>query len=221
METGSIDAFLFDLDGTLIDSVELILSSYRHTMQVHRGTVPPDGLWLAGLGTPITVQFRHFTNDPAEIEAMVTTYRAHNHAHHDRLVREYPGVGEALTGLHGRGRRLAVVTSKLRETARRGLERCGLSRFFDVLVCADDVTKPKPDPEPVHRALECLGVGAERAVFVGDSSHDMKAGRAAGVRTAAALWGPFPREALAVHMPDFWLSRPADISLLAASGPRG
>lgn len=217
MKVAPLDTFLFDLDGTLIDSVELILSSYRHTMQVHRGTVPPDHMWLTGLGTPITVQFRHFTDDPAEIEAMATTYRTHNHAHHDRLVREFPGVCGALSGLQARGAHLAIVTSKLRETALRGLECCGLSQFFDILVCADDVTMPKPDPEPVRRALECLRVSAERAVFVGDSSHDMKAGRAAGVRTAAALWGPFPRETLAAYTPDFWLSRPADISSLAES----
>src|SRR5216117_1388864 len=74
----ALSTFLFDLDGTLIDSIELILRSYRHTMRLHRGHEPPDDVWMTGLGTPLSVQFRHFTDDPAEIEAMVATYRAYN-----------------------------------------------------------------------------------------------------------------------------------------------
>ncbi len=214
------DTFLFDLDGTLIDSIELILSSYRHTMMVHRGTVPPDHRWLEGLGTPVRVQLRSFSDDPAEIEAMVATYRSHNHEHHDQLIRGYPGVPEALERLRELGARMAIVTSKMRETATRGLVRCGIAHFFDVLVCADDVERPKPDPEPVKRALEWLGATAEGAVFVGDSVHDMKAGRAASVEIAAALWGPFPRESLAPYRPDYWLTRPSELSTLGAAATR-
>src|SRR5712692_11032740 len=88
--------FLFDLDCTLIDSIELILRSYRHTMRLHRGHEPSDDVWMQGLGTPLWVQFRHFTEDPAEIEAMVATYRAYNLAHHDERLRPYAGVVEAV-----------------------------------------------------------------------------------------------------------------------------
>ena len=205
--------FLFDLDGTLIDSVELILSSYRHTMRVHRGTMPTDDVWLAGLGTPLWVQFRHFTNDPAEIDAMVATYREHNHAHHDRMVRPYDGVAEAVAALARRGP-LGVVTSKLHASAERGLRLCGLERHFRVIVGADDVEHPKPDPEPVERALASLDADPARTVFVGDSPHDMAAGRAAGVATAAVLWGPFPREHLAPEHPTHWLGAPAELLAL-------
>lgn len=200
-------AVLFDLDGTLIDSVELILSSYRHTLQVHRGEIPPDDVWLAGLGTPLWVQFRHFTDDPAEIDAMIATYREHNLAHHDAMVRPYPGVKEAVRTLRDRAR-LALVTSKLRSGALRGLDRVGMGDWFEVVVAADDVERTKPDPEPVLRALEALGAPAARAVFVGDSPHDLVAGRAAGVRTAAVLWGPFPRRQLAEARPDYWIEDP-------------
>ncbi len=84
--------FLFDLDGTLIDSIELILRSYRHTLQTHLGVVPPDELWLQGLGTPIWVQLRHWTQDPELIASMVETYRVYNMEHHDALVRPYDGI---------------------------------------------------------------------------------------------------------------------------------
>lgn len=212
--TRGLHTVLFDLDGTLIDSVELILRSYRHTLQHHRGTVPPDEVWLEGLGTPLWEQFRLFTDDPQEIEAMVATYREHNLQHHDALVRVFPGVPEAVDALKARGVRLGVVTSKLRTGTLRGLERCGLDGQFEVLVCADDVTRPKPHPEPVERAVELLGATPATTLFVGDSPHDLAAGRAAGVYTGAVLWGPFPRDWLARHEPDFWFTDPTELTNL-------
>jgi pyrophosphatase PpaX len=208
--------FLFDLDGTLIDSIELILRSYRHTMRVHGREVPSDDVWMRGLGTPLWVQFRQFTDDPGEIEAMVATYRAYNLAHHDDLVRPYAGVVDAVRGLQGSGRRLGLVTSKLRSGAVRGLKAATLESAFAVIVGADEVTHPKPHPEPVLRALERLAAPAASAVFIGDSRHDLECGRAAGVKTAAVLWGPFDRAHLADLEPDYWLERPQDISLLTS-----
>ncbi|HEX4627736.1 MAG TPA: HAD-IA family hydrolase [Gemmatimonadales bacterium] len=210
-----LSTFLFDLDGTLIDSIDLILRSYRHTMRTHRGEEPSDDVWMDGLGTPLWVQFRRFTDDPAEIEAMVATYRDYNLAHHDELVRPYEGVVEAVRALQRPGRTLGLVTSKMRSGAFRGLRRAGLEDAFDVVVGADEVTHPKPHPEPVLIALERLAAPAAGAVFIGDSRHDLECGRAAGVKTAAVLWGPFDRAHLADLEPDYWLERPQDLSLLA------
>ena len=205
--------YLFDLDGTLLDSVELILASYRHTALVHTGTAPDDAVWLAGLGTPLRTQLRHLSEDPAEIAAMVETYREHNLSNHDAMVRPYDGIVEAVRALAARAE-LGLVTSKLRHGALLGLRRAGLEDAFDVVVGADDVPLHKPDPAPVLAALERLGAEPATTVFIGDSPHDMAAGRAAGVRIAAALWGPFPRQALEPHQPDFWLAAPTDITRL-------
>ena len=86
---------------------------------------------------------------------------------------------------------------------------------MEVIIGADDVENPKPHPEPVFRALDHLGVSASEAMYVGDSVHDMEAGRAAGVRTAAVLWGPFARPALEPALPDHWLERPDQLLQLA------
>ena len=212
----ALSTFLFDLDGTLIDSIELILRSYRHTMRMHRGHEPPDDVWMTGLGTPLWVQFQHFSDDPAEIEAMVATYRAYNLEHHDKLVRPYAGVVEAVRALRQRGKTLGLVTSKMRSGALRGLQVADLADAFDVIVGSDEVTHPKPHPEPVLTALERLDAPAAGAVFIGDSRHDIECGRAAGVQTAAVLWGPFDRSHLADLRPDYWLERPEDLSLLTA-----
>ncbi len=208
--------FLFDLDGTLIDSVELILSSYRHTLTVHRGSVPSDDVWLSGLGTPLWEQLKLFTDDPDELEAMITTYRDHNISNHDAMVREYPGVLDAVRTLHGRGHRLGVVTSKVRQGAYRGLRRFEIEAYFEAIVGADDVPEHKPHPAPVLKALDLLEVQPENAIFVGDSPHDIKSGRAAGVRTVAVLWGPFRRAVLEAEEPDYLVATPAELLALTA-----
>ncbi|NIU53585.1 MAG: HAD hydrolase-like protein, partial [Gemmatimonadetes bacterium] len=77
--------------------------------------------------------------------------------------------------------------------------------LFDGLVSVSDVDKPKPDPEPVVRGLQSIDLAPDQALLVGDSPYDLLAGRAAGVDTAAALWGPFDRERLADGRPDHWL----------------
>lgn len=212
--TDTIDTFLFDLDGTLIDSVELILASYRHTMVTHRGETPGDDVWLKGLGTPLWAQFREFTDDDAEIQAMIATYRAYNLAHHDAMVRAYPGIPDAVQGLATRGVRLGIVSSKLHSGVARGLTLVGLEMHFPVVVGADDLKEHKPHPAPVLRALDLLDADPGRTVFIGDSPHDMAAGRAAGVRTAAVLWGPFPRALLEAQAPDYWLDTPDAIAPL-------
>jgi pyrophosphatase PpaX len=201
----AIQTVLFDLDGTLIDSIRLILDSYHHTLAAHG--VPPrtDEDWLRGVGTPLSVQFAEWRDDLGKLEAMVATYRAYNLAHHDRMVTVYPGVVTAVEAIRAAGRRTGLVTSKNRQGALRGLTLVRLEAMMDVLVCADEVTNPKPHPEPVEKAVALLGADPATTVYVGDSIHDMVSGRAAGVRTAAALWGPFGRAHLELATPDYCL----------------
>jgi len=202
--------FLFDLDGTLIDSVRLILDSYHHTLAAHGLPPRSDEEWLRGVGTPLTAQFAEW-KDQGMLEALVATYREYNLAHHDRMVTVYPGVVAAVKAVRRAGCATGLVTSKNRMGALRGLAVARLEPMMDVLVCADEVTNPKPHPEPVEKALSLLRAPAATAVYVGDSIHDMVSGRAAGVRTAAALWGPFGREHLEGATPHYWLESPADL----------
>lgn len=209
-------AALFDLDGTLIDSIGLIESSYRHALVAHGHPLPERDAWLEWLGRPLALQFGELCGgDERQVERMIATYRAHNFAHHDAVVTAFPGALEAVRELCERGVRLAIVTSKRSDGARRGLAHCGFAELFEVVVAVDDVVRGKPDPEPVTLALARLGVDASRAVFVGDSPHDLAAGRAAGTRTAAVLWGPFPRARLERESPDLWLADPREIAALA------
>lgn len=208
-----ITTMLFDLDGTLIDSVRLILDSYHHTLARHGIPARTDADWLRGLGTPLRVQFEEWKDDPG-IEAMIATYRDYNLTHHDSCVTPYPGIVDAVRAVRARGVRTGLVTSKNRPGAERGLRLCELESLFEVIVGADDVVNPKPHAEPVEKALQLMDAGRASAVYVGDSVHDMESGRAAGVRTAAVLWGPFDRAELERTAPDYWLERPADLLTL-------
>ena len=206
-------AVLFDLDGTLADTVELILRSYRRTMRTHLGEAPPDERWLSTMGTPLVVQLEDFARDAEEAAHMLETYVTFQRRLHDEMVEPYPGAVDVVRDLRKLGTRLAVVTSKRTRVAERTLACCGLSGVFDVLVGADDVACPKPHPEPVQRALEGLSLSdrAAAVLFVGDSPFDLRAGRCAGTRTGAAMWGPFGKGAIEAERPDFYLAEPSDI----------
>jgi pyrophosphatase PpaX len=199
-------AVLFDLDGTLIDSIGLIVDAMHHAFEGFGGTVPADSVWMAGIGTPLFKQLALYARSAEELDMLRERYRAYQFIHHDDVIKEYPGTTAVLEDLHARGLAMGIVTSKGDELARRGLELTGLARFLPVVVSADSVTKYKPEPEPVLLALERLGVRADEALMMGDSPHDISSGNAAGVRTIGALWGPFTREQIAVTHPTYWLS---------------
>lgn len=206
---------LFDLDGTLIDSIGLIVDSYHHTMAAHGLPPQPDAYWLRGTGTPLRVQLAPFASEHRSLEDLIATYREYNLANHDSRVRAFPGVTDAITRLHAIGCRLGLVTSKNRQGSLRGLRVAGIAHAFELIVSADDVTHPKPHPEPVLRALDGLGAMPDECVYVGDSVHDLESGRAAGVATAAVVWGAVPRHALAPAHPDHWIETAADLLALA------
>lgn len=211
-----LPAILFDLDGTLIDSIELILQSTRFAFQKFEREAPSDEEWLAGVGIPLFTMMRRYSRDDADCDALIAAYREYQMAHHDRLIRCYDGVVDVVTQLHDRGHPLAIVTSKAEWLAMRGLSHVGLARYMDTIVGCDASTRHKPHPEPVQIALQRLGCSPESAVFVGDSVHDVLAGNAAGVRTIAATWGAFKREDLEPGQPNAYVSHISDLLSLVA-----
>jgi pyrophosphatase PpaX len=217
----TLQTVLFDLDGTLIDSVRLILDSYHHTFAAHGLPPRSDEEWLEGVGTPLTAQFAAFESTAGMLDALIATYREYNLKHHDRMVTVYPGVVDMLRELKQDGVATGLVTSKNRSGALRGLALVQIESLMDVLVCADEVANPKPHPEPVEKAVRLLAADPATTVYVGDSIHDMRSGRAAGVRTAAVLWGPFGREHLQEARPDYWLNQPADLLAVIRQGTAG
>ena len=197
-------AVLFDLDGTLVDSIALLLASMRHTFQ-GRTRQPSDAEWIEGIGTPLPKQLTPYVESDEDRERLVNRYRTFQYENHDRLMARYEGVIDTLALLYQRGHPMAIVTSKGNAMMDRGLKFIGADDYIEVAIGYDSVHIHKPDPYPVKAALEKLEYAPHEAVFVGDSPHDINSGNAAGVITIAALWGFFTRSQLEPHKPTYFL----------------
>jgi pyrophosphatase PpaX len=194
------DPVLLDLDGTVIDSVALIRESHRHAVREVLGQDLTDERLVRNVGRPLIEQMRTFSEEHAE--ELYRVYRRWNHANTARLLRAYPGVEDLLGELRDAGRRLGIVTSKTRDAVELAFESLPMAGYFDVIICAEDSVRHKPEPDPVLAALAGLGRDAAGACYVGDSPFDLRAGRAAGMATIGVTWGFFPREVLDPEGPD-------------------
>ncbi|MCI2252947.1 pyrophosphatase PpaX [Domibacillus sp. PGB-M46] len=205
----SITTLLFDLDGTLINTNELIVQSFLHTLnhyfpnQYEREDVYPF------MGPPLIDTFEAL--DKERTMEMVDHYRAFNHEKHDALVTEFEGVYETIRTLHENGFKMAIVSTKIHETVLKGLKLTNLDPFFDVVIGLDDVEHAKPHPEPVQKALAALGSKPEEAIMVGDNYHDIEGGKNAGVQTAGVAWSLKGRDFLNTYDPDYMLESMADL----------
>jgi pyrophosphatase PpaX len=196
-------AALFDFDGTLVDTTEMIHQSMRHATSsvLGRDHIPRETL-LANVGQPLPRQMELIDAEKAEL--LLEAYRGHHEEHHDALIGEFPGVEEALSRLRSAGIKVAVVTSKRRLSVEMALKNFpGLRNVVDRFVTLEDTTQHKPHPEPLLRGLELLGgVPKERAAYVGDSPFDVQAAKAAGLTSVAVSWGAFPEDRLREAEPD-------------------
>ncbi|WP_163183441.1 pyrophosphatase PpaX [Neobacillus sedimentimangrovi] len=204
-----ITTLLFDLDGTLIDTNELIITSYLHTLeQYYPGKYKRDDV-LPFMGPTLHEAFSSI--DPNRAEEMIQVYRTFNIANHDALVKEFPGVLETIQTLKDKGYKLAVVTTKRYDVALMGLRLTGLEPYFDVVIGFEHVKKVKPDPEPIFLALEKLDSKPEEAMMVGDNFHDILGGKNAGVKTAGVAWSIKGREYIETYQPDYILEQMPDL----------
>jgi pyrophosphatase PpaX len=198
-----ISAVLFDFDGTLVDTTEMIHQSMRHATNsvLGREDIPRETL-LANVGQPLPRQMELIDTENAE--SLLEAYRSHHERHHDALIREFPGVEESLSRLRSAGIKVAVVTSKRRVSVEMALEIFpGLRNVVDRFVTMEDTTHHKPHPEPLLRALKLLGsIPKERAAYVGDSPFDVEAAKAAELTSVAVSWGAFSEDALRASGPD-------------------
>jgi pyrophosphatase PpaX len=205
-------AVLFDLDGTLVDSADLIIAAFQETVaaRLHRRVSRAEV--LATWSRPIRERFHALA--PDRDEALSREYLRRYLALRPRYARLFPGVGAVLETLAGRGYALGIVTSKRRATAWAEVTGFRLDRWCTATVAEEDVRRHKPDGEPVRTACARLGVPVEAALMVGDSALDIDAGRNAGAGTAGALWGAVDRAALLDAAPDHRLRRPEDLLAL-------
>jgi phosphoglycolate phosphatase len=188
---------VFDLDGTLVDSLPDIIASFQYALTSLGLPTPSDAEVRALIGHPLEDMYKHFA--PAHAPHLCAVYREHYPRNFVNRSRPYPGVVELLRTLRARGYRLAVATTKRTDMARRFVEALGLTAAVDHVQGTDGFPH-KPAPDVIHRALAALGT--QGLWMVGDTTHDILAGRAAGLRTYAVTWGNHDANLLATAAPD-------------------
>ena len=214
----SYSTVIFDLDGTLIDTVPLIVASHRHALATVLGRELPEEELREGIGRPLLEQMRVFDEERAR--ELFDVYREFNHRVHDEYVTAFPGMLALCDDLRARGVPVAVATSKMLDAVvlAYGIVP-GLEERIDAMVTIENTKTHKPGPEPIEHALELLGRPKHGAVYVGDAVSDMLAARAAGVGAVGVTWGAFSYEGLAAVEPDAIATTPAELAdILSADG---
>jgi phosphoglycolate phosphatase len=196
--THPLKTVVFDLDGTLVDSLPDIIASFQYGFASLGLPAPTDEEVRPFIGHPLEAMYAHFA--PAHATTLCTVYREHYARNFTRRSRPFPGVPELLRTLRERGYTLAIATTKRTDMARRFVEALGMRPAVDHVQGTDGFPH-KPAPDVIHRALGALG-HAEGLWMVGDTTHDIQAGRAAGLRTYAVTWGNHDAELLATATPD-------------------
>ncbi|GIV09949.1 MAG: pyrophosphatase PpaX [Fimbriimonadales bacterium] len=209
----ALQAILFDIDGTLIDTVDLIVKALDYTYQKHLGVALPRAELRRLIGLPLKAQMRYLddrvaVNIPHELMEAdeVAYYKAHRDL--ERVISE---AVQAVRSAYCKGYATGLVTSKNREELQITAPKLALDAFVDTIVTSDDTERHKPAPDPVLKALERLQAAPSHALYIGDTVFDITCGRAAGVLTAAVAWGAHLPEDLRAAQPDYYFETPADL----------
>ena len=202
------DCFIFDFDGTLVQSEHAYLYSFRHSIKLHTGIEVSDDEFR---------KFWHMNLTPGDIlrqygeemlEEMLVSFEEHYYENHHHHVSLYDGIGEVIDHLVRRQAGLGLVSLKPRRAGEREVDITGLQDHFAVRIWGDDLERVKPAPDGIFQVLAALQASPDRTLVIGDSAADIVMGQAAGVRTAAAMWGQPHHEKLLATSPDFVVDSP-------------
>jgi pyrophosphatase PpaX len=216
-QNGHSRGLVFDFDGTLVDSYPLIEEAFGQVMRTHRLDDAARELFRQSRGLPLPEQMKIVA--PDMWEDLVATYRSVD----SRLgpARVFRGIPTLVRKLRQAGSPLGVVSCKRRALIEAELEVAGLREFFDVVIGYEDVTPPKPAPDPLLAAIGRLGLSRSSAIYVGDSMVDLETGRAARVRTVLAAWGLTPDLRAPFHRHRLWATRPSEMLAMVLTPRNG
>lgn len=204
-----ITTLLFDFDGTLLDTNELIIQTFEYVLGNHYPG-KYDRIEISKFLGP-TLDESFSTINPEMTEQLIQEYRAWNRSMHDELSKEFDGVSKTLNLLKKAGIKMAIVSTKKNDMVMKGLNLLDAEGVFDVVIGLDDVAKTKPDPEPILLALEKLGASKDETLMIGDNYHDIVGGQNAGVRTAGVAWSIKGEQFLQGFNPDYMLQHISDL----------
>jgi len=182
-----INTILFDFDGTVMDTVDVIICSWQHTFKTIEGKERPVSDIVRTFGEPLETSMKKFFPN-VDPDDSIEIYRSYHRDNFGERIKLFPGVKELLASLKEKGYKLGLVTSRLTTTTVEGLVKHEIGEYFDAVVTADDCTKHKPDPEPVDITLEKLNSKPEESIMLGDTMFDIICARNAGVKSVLVGW---------------------------------
>jgi len=204
------DAVFYDFDGTLVDTIPLIVKCFHIAFEEVIGERKDEKVILSTIGLPLWTAFRDY--DEETQKKLYDAYQRANERYLPTDVRIFPGIREGLEAVSRLGVPQAVVTSKRRDPALFTMRQFDIEKYFSVLVSRDDTTEHKPAPAPIYFAAEKLGLSdMTRILFVGDSIHDLICAENAGVDSAAVEWTYMPKEDLHSLSPKYWLDNLSEL----------
>ncbi|MDR1136647.1 MAG: HAD-IA family hydrolase [Clostridiales Family XIII bacterium] len=215
----TINTVLFDFDGTLMDTNQLIIDSWQHVFLVLEGRERPVEDIIKTLGEPLVDTLSvHFPELSFEEAARV--YRSYHVDSFESRIRLFPGMSALLKQLKKDAYKIGLVTSRLKKTTWQGLDKFDLGRYFDVVVTCEDTSKNKPDPAPVFLALEKLKSSAKETIMIGDTISDIHCARSAGVLPVLAGWSISVSEEdrCGADAPEYIAADAADLARIISSG---
>ena len=210
-----IKGIIFDFDGTLANTLPVIFACYDYSTEKVLGKKADRAPFIETFGQPLYICLTSIFGEEKG-SRICDEYRAYQEIHHDELIRPFPGVKETLEQLQLMDIPMAIVTSKSTATCLRGARCLGIENCFLTVIGSEQVTHPKPDPEPTQTALKKLGTKPEETLCVGDAPYDIMSAKAAGCHTAAVEYTQFDlRKFMSMVTPDYWLKDlPALLALL-------
>lgn len=205
--------FLFDFDGTLLDSNAHVIRCFQAAFRDVLGVTLPEDTITATFGIPLAEALEDLAPDHAE--ELLRVYRQHSDACGMSLLKEIDGARAVLEALRAAGCTNAIVTSKKEVNARAQMAHIGIAPFIDLLVGPEKTTAHKPDPAPVQYALAALNADPADCLMIGDSPNDILCGKNAHVDTAGVRFTAVALDSLQASQPTYMIDHLSDLLALA------
>lgn len=183
----AIDTILFDFDGTVMNTNDVIIQSWQHTFKTLENREEDVNKIISTFGEPLALTMEK-TFPSVPVDEAIEIYRSYHYDNFGELISLFPGMEELLETLKTRGYKMGLVTSRLRGTTVQGLEKYDIADYFHKVITAEDTDKHKPDPEPINLALTQLGSTAEGSLMLGDTMFDILCAKNAGVKSVLVSW---------------------------------